>query len=70
MADYRTYCAKDIAAKLREAYAESIGIFKTSIPASVRLVESSAEGESIFAYDPAGKAEQAYQKLTEEVLLR
>ena len=67
MADYRTNCARDIAAKLKEAYAESIGIFETS---TVRLVESSAEGESIFAYDPAGKAAQAYQKLTEEVLLR
>ena len=70
MADYRTNCARDIAAKLKEAYAESIGIFETSIPASVRLVEASAEGESIFVHDPAGKAAQAYQKLTEEVLLR
>ncbi len=70
MADYRTNCAKDIAAKLKEAYSESIGIFETSIPASIRLVEASAEGESIFVHDPAGKAAQAYQKLTEEVLSR
>ena len=70
MADYRTNCARDISAKLKEAYAESIGIFETSIPASVRLVEASAEGESIFVHDPSGKAAQAYQKLTEEVLLR
>ena len=70
MADYRTNCAIDIAAKLKEAYAESIGIFETSIPPSVRLVEVSAEGESIFVHDPAGKAAQAYQELTKEVLLK
>ena len=70
MADYRTNCARDISAKLKEAYAESIGIFETSIPASVRFVEASAEGESIFGHDPSGKAAQAYQGLAEEVLLR
>lgn len=48
MADYRTNCARDIAAKLKEAYSESIGVFKTSIPASVRLVEATLEGNSIF----------------------
>lgn len=68
MADYRTNCARDIAAKLKEAYSESIGVFKTSIPASVRLVEATLEGNSIFIYDPAGKAAQAYKQLTEEVL--
>ena len=68
MADYRTNCANDIAAKLKEAYAESIGIFESSIPASVRFVEASVEVESIFAHDPAGKAAQVYKQLTEEVL--
>ena len=70
MADYRTNCARDITARLKEVYSESIGIFETSIPASVRLVEASAEGKSIFIHDPSGKAAQAYQKLTEEVLSR
>ena len=68
MADYRTNCARDITAKLKEAYEKAIGVFSTSIPASVRLVEASADGSSIFAYDPAGKAAQAYQNLVQEVL--
>ncbi len=68
MVDYRTNCARDISAKLKEAYEESIGVFETSIPASVRLVEASAEGSSIFIHDPSGKAAQAYQRLAEEVL--
>jgi chromosome partitioning protein len=34
----------------------------------VRVSEASAEGSSIFSYDPKGKAAKAYDSLVEEVL--
>ena len=38
------------------------------IPRSIRAVEATRAGESIFAYDPNGKVAQAYAGLTKEVL--
>ena len=35
---------------------------------NVRAEESTAEGISIFEYDPKGKVALAYQSLTDEVL--
>jgi chromosome partitioning protein len=43
-------------------------VFETEIPRSVRAAETSAEGKSIFAYDPSGKVAEAYSSLTQEVL--
>ncbi len=34
----------------------------------LRAAETSAEGKSIFAYDPSGKVAEAYSSLTQEVL--
>ena len=68
MADYRTNCARDIKTKLQEAYGSTIGIFETSIPASVKVVEASAEGVSIYSHAPSSKVAQAFAQLTEEVL--
>ena len=53
---------------LRENYDGKINVFRTEIPNSVRVKESSAEGKSIFAHDPNGKAAAAYRNLTGEVL--
>ena len=38
------------------------------ITEQVRAAEISAEGKSIYAYDPKGKAAEAYRELTKEVL--
>ena len=43
-------------------------VFGTEIPHSVRAKEISAEGKSIFAYDPGGKVAEGYRNLTKEVL--
>ena len=51
-------------------YSNQIGVFHTCIPLSVRAAEISAEGSSIYQYDPKGKAANAYRTLTEEVLDR
>ncbi len=68
MIDSRTNFAKDIVALLKEGYGEKVTIFSESIPLSVRVAESSAEGKSIYAHDPMGKASHAYLRLVEEVL--
>ena len=68
MVDARTNYAKDISKLIRETYSNKIRVFQTEIPRSVRAAETSAEGKSIFAYDPSGKVAEAYEALTKEVL--
>ena len=60
--------ARDISDKLRMAYGGQIHIFENCIPLSVRAVETSAEGKSIFLHDPKGIVADGYAALTEEVL--
>ena len=66
--DRRTNFARDISAQIREVYGERIHIFENCIPLSVRAVETTAEGKSIYLHDPKGIVAQGYQRLTEEVL--
>ena len=68
MVDSRTNYARDISTMLREAYGSQIRIFENNIPMSLRAVETSAEGVSIYQHDPKGKEAAAYHVLTEEVL--
>ena len=69
MVDSRTNFAKEIAALLRETYGGKIKVFTSEIPHSVRAKEISAEGKSIFAYDPGGKVtERVSQRLQERGL--
>jgi chromosome partitioning protein len=69
MVDRRANITKGIISMIEEAYGEKINIFKHPIPHSVRVVESSATGKSIFEHDPNGKVAAAYSTLVEEVLL-
>ena len=66
--DRRTNFARDIAAQIREVYGSRVHIFENCIPLSVRAVETSAEGKSIYLHDPKGIVAQGYQRLTKEVL--
>ena len=68
MVDGRTNNAKSIIASLRSSVGESIRVFDTEIPHSVRAAESSLEGKSIFAHDKSGKVAAAYESLTKEVM--
>lgn len=68
MVDMRTNYAREISSLLREIYGSRIKVFATTIPHSVRAAEISAEGKSIYAYDPKGKVAEAYHSLTKEVL--
>lgn len=44
------------------------GFFKNCIPLSIRAAETTAEGKSIYRYDPKGIVAEGYLSLTEEVL--
>ena len=68
MSDSRTNYAREISELLRSTYGSRIKVFDTEIPRSVRAAEISAEGKSIYAHDPKGKAAEAYRSLTGEVL--
>lgn len=43
---------------------------KFNVPLSVKAVEASSLGISIYRHDPKGKVAQAYAQVTEEVLYR
>ena len=68
MVDKRANITKSIIEMIRNAYGESISIFKEPIPQSVRAIETSATGKSIFEHDPKGKVAMAYASLAREVL--
>lgn len=68
MVDNRTNNAKAIIASLRSSVGESIRVFNTEIPHSVRAAESSLAGKSIFTHDKNGKVAAAYEDLTKEVV--
>ncbi len=68
MVDVRTNYAREIMEMVRGNYGQRIPVFDNYIPLSVRVSEASAEGKSIFAHDPKGRASAAYEALTKEVL--
>ncbi len=68
MVDVRTNYAREIMDMVRGNYGQRIPVFENYIPLSVRVSEASAEGKSIFAHDPKGRASAAYEVLTKEVL--
>jgi chromosome partitioning protein len=68
MVDKRTNITKEIIKVINEAYGEGIRIFDEAVPHSIRAVETSALGKSIFTHDPNGKVAAAYDALAKGVL--
>lgn len=68
MVDRRANFTRDIISLVENTYGGNIRIFGEHIPRSVRAVESTAQGISIFSHDPNGKVAAAYAALTREVL--
>jgi len=64
----RTNLARVTEDTLRSQYGNMLNIYKTKIPVSVRAAETSAAGQSIFAYDGGSKVAEAYAELVNEVL--
>ena len=67
LVDARTNLARDTEAQIRSEYGPRLRVFKTKVPAAVTAAETSAFGESIFAYDGRGKVAAAYEALAGEV---
>lgn len=67
MFDARTRLAQQVVEEVRKHFPQT---FQTVVPRSVRLSEAPSHGESIFRYDPGGRAATAYQALAAELLER
>lgn len=67
MLDRRATFTKDIISLIREHFGSKMKVFNTEIPMSIRAVEATAEGKSIFRHDPNGKVADAFFRLTKEV---
>lgn len=63
----RTNISKEVTALVRSAYGQNIKVFDAQIPHSIRAVEATAEGKSIFAYDKGGKVAATYEQFGKEV---
>ena len=63
----RTNISKEVTALVKSAYGQNIKVFDAQIPHSIRVVEATAEGKSIFAYDKNGKVAAAYEQFGKEV---
>jgi chromosome partitioning protein len=68
MVDQRANFTREIIKLVENAYGGRIRIYGEHIPRSVRACESTAQGVSIFTYEPNGKVAAAYAALTREVL--
>ncbi|MEM7246932.1 MAG: ParA family protein [Acidobacteriota bacterium] len=66
--DKRTVLGKDVLDRINEAFGTKV--FDTVISKSVRLEESPAHRESIFAHAPNSTGAAEYYRLSEEVLSR
>ena len=64
----RTNISKEITASVKSAYGQIIKVFESETPHSIRAVEATVEGKSIYAYDKSGKVAEAYGKFGEEVV--
>ena len=64
----RTNISKEITATVKSAYGQKIKVFDTEIPHSIRAVEATAEGKSIFAYDRSGKVAAAYYDSSQQTI--
>ena len=68
LANMRTVLARNSVETIRAAYGGNLRVYTEQIPYSVKVKEASGVGQSIFAYEPGGKAAAAYESLVKEVL--
>ena len=68
MVDRRANFTKDIIEILRKGYSSTIRVFNTEIPMSIKAIETTAEGKSIYEHDRSGKVSTSYEEFTKEVL--
>ena len=66
MYDDRTNLTRQVAADLREFFAQEV--FETVIPRSIRLAEAPSHGKPILLYDLRSRGAESYIKLAKEIL--
>ena len=68
MVDTRTNNDKFIIDTMRQGIGQKINVFRSMIPASVKVSEANLNCQSIFSYDDKCKVAEAYRNLTREVM--
>ena len=68
MFDDRTTLTRQVAADLREFFAEEV--FETVIPRNIRLAEAPSYGKPVLEYDVRSKGAESYLRLAREILDR
>lgn len=68
MYDGRANLARQVVAEVRRFFPNRV--FNTLIPRTVRLSEAPSHGELALEYDPRSRGAQAYEHLTDELLVR
>ena len=63
----RTNSSKEVTASIKNAYWQKIKVFDAQIPFAISVVDASAAGKSIFAYDKNDKVAAAYEQFSKEV---
>ena len=63
----RTNSSKEVTASIKSAYGQKIKVFDAQIPFAISVVDASAAGKSIFAYDKRSKVAAAYEQFSKEV---
>ena len=68
MFDSRTKLSKEVMTELYRYFPDKI--FRSVIPRSIRLAEAPSFGKTILGHDPDSKGAKAYERLSNEFLLR
>lgn len=68
LVDGRTTFATEVPAMIRARYGNHIRIFDNQIPMRIKAAETSAQGVSIFSYEPKSDVAKAYAGLAKEVM--
>ena len=68
LVDARTTFATEVPAMIRARYGNNIRIFDNQIPMRIKAAETSAQGVSIFSYEPKSDVAKAYAGLAKEVM--
>lgn len=68
LVDARTTFASEVPAMIKAKYGHNLKIYDTQIPMRIKAAETSARGESIFAYEPKSDVAKAYAGLAKEVI--
>lgn len=66
--DRRTNFANDVIESMKAGWGKYVRIFRSEIPASVRVEESQPMAKPVYEYDKNNKAAQGFGNLTEEYL--